>query len=175
MFKYKILKQKEIEGGFTAEVPLLKGKNEILKHFPELEEKLKELEKNLKKSIEERKKEIEKEAFDFPENMKIEFIYAPTISRYLFQKNDDYVLEVEYYPIDKILKEIKEKTGKEIKLYPDRKIYLKSIKGRLYLQQYDPQRKKSVNVLNVKENTENRMLLQPLVDLWNSFHFCNVN
>ncbi|SMO61244.1 hypothetical protein SAMN06269117_11437 [Balnearium lithotrophicum] len=85
-------------------------------------------------------------------------------------------IEVEYYPLDKLLEQIEKETGRDfgvlreaLKFKDLPKLYLKEYKDRLYLQMYNQSLKKNVNVANLKNEKHIRFLLQNLVSLWNDY------
>ena len=172
MFKYTVLKETHKNGLTFAETILFtEDEKELIKKYPELKSYISQIKEELRNSIEERKQKTKEEAADFPESMKLSWIYSPISSRLIFDTpspDEALVLEVEYYPIDIVLKEIENKLNRKIELIPNQKIYVKRQKDRLILQQYDPSRRDKKSLFNVKYNEEIETLLQLLQEMWNS-------
>ena len=171
MFKYKVLKETSRDGLTFAETVLeTDNEKEVLEKYPQLSDYIPKIKQELQKSIEERKKKTESEAPDFPESMKLTWIYSPIISRLVFDvptADEALVLEVGYSPIDIVLSEIEKRLNRKIELLPDQKIYVLKQKNRLILQQYCPSRKNKRSTLNTKNTPEIATLLQILQEMWN--------
>ena len=174
MFKYTILKETQSRDGLTFAETVLETKEEkeVLEKFPQLQSYISQIKRELQQSIEERKQRTEEEAADLPENMKLSWIYSPISSRLIFDTSkapDEYlVLETEYYPIDIVLSEIEKRLNKKLDLTPNQRIYVAKQDNRILLKQYDPQKKYSKAILNIKYNEEIETLLQLLQEMWNS-------
>ena len=135
----------------------------------------------MKASVEERKKETQEFTPEFPEEVKLDFIYSPIESRYIVKVldgQDEYlILEIGYAPVGPLLQEIEKLAGKEIRLQPNHRIYVKTTNQhnheRIQLQQYSPEKKKSITVFSTKYNEMVLKLLRFLEEFWNSYQSLN--
>lgn len=162
MYKYTILR-KYVKDGFVVSEIVMQTKNEdeILQKHPKLNRIIHKAKKEFAKLIEKRKKE----ALNLPEYEKLRYIYSPAFLRMVAGKN--LVLEIEYIPVDLMLKEIQKLTGKKVNLLPDQKIYITKQKNRIIFKQYDPVIKNHRSMFNVKYSEKLEMLLKQLQELIN--------
>lgn len=171
MFKYTVLKETSRDGLTFADTVLeTKDENRVIEKYPQLKKYIKQIKEELKRSIQERKEKTEKEAPDFPVEMKLTWIYSPILSRLVFDvptADEALVLEVEYYPVDVVLREIEKRLNRKLELQPNQKIYILRQNDRLILQQYCPSRKNKRSIFNIKHNEEIATLLQILQEMWN--------
>jgi len=171
MFIYKLIKElpAPANGGVLIHT-LLKTKNKR-----KLKEKLKELgidpavasniEKKIKRSFKETHKDIGISQID-----PIPFIYKKELKPQLY-------LEIEYYPVDLLIKEIEKITNKEVKLNKKNltKLHITAdkMKNRTMLKQYNEKKKNYNTIFAVSLSNSSidkvRQLLEKLKTLWDEY------